>query len=814
MLSSCVVIAVILCSALQSNEAAGMSLETLATSEQLQDTQLAVGAFEAAQVEMKKEAEGSMTLHKAIELIGHQKDASHKHLAFIQQQLGTAPATGYAGVQKGQDMLNEMIEETKEKLDLEQQTCANFIRSQKHQIWLTIQQISMYNADAAAAREAVLAAQAEIERLTDLLPQLESSLEAHNRKCGEDIAGLKEQLKIILGDIDVMTSVLKLTECNEQTLFLQHDNALGTAAAKVNSTEARQLLQEGVDEACGDEMPMESPPSHHRLHDHSVQSSPSPVSLAQISANPAEVEAPKQRAKCTLSKKSCKRLRDKFLQIQSGIESKRGELMAELASLHSHCEDERNNLESQISDAETDLKSEQTALASATKQQNDAERHSKLKNEEKEALIKELVRMIKLCLVNTNNFMSEECALRKIRGELEQMKGHTNPAFIQDCEVTDWQAGECSAPCGGGTQTLLRAVSVHPTGGAKCPPLEMKRACNGEECPVNCELGDWTEWSDCSAECNGGVKEKIRNIEVVPQFHGDSCGETSVTESCNVQSCDKDCVLSDWTGWSECSKDCDGGLSTRTKNVVEPKEGSGQCAAHDVDMRLEYQVCNEASCEGNVTCESLLDVVLLLDGSGSLGTQGWEQTKKAGQMIVESLHGGENHVKVSVILFGGPRYWSQYYACTGATQGATPDLKTDCGIDIVQHFTADMKEAATVIKNLNWPATTTLTSQVLATAQSELSLGRKEANSLVIVITDGRPLNPMRTGEMATKLKESSRLMFVPVTNNVPLEDVKKWASTPASENVIQVADFTTLADPSTITTLIANMCPKLKHTP
>merc|ERR1719253_1915349 len=228
------------------------------------------------------------------------------------------------------------------------------------------------------------------------------------------------------------------------------------------------------------------------------------MSLVQVSANPAEVEAPKQRAKCTLSKKSCKRLRDKFLQIQSGIESKRDELMAELASLHRHCEDERDNLESQISDAETDLKSQQQALASATKQQNDAERHSKLKNEERDALIKELLRMLKLCMVNTNNFMSEECALGKIRGELEQMKGHTNPAFIQDCEVTDWSTEECSVSCGGGSQKLTRAGSVHPVGGAQCPPLDMTRSCNEDACPVDCETGDWSEWGDCSAECNGG----------------------------------------------------------------------------------------------------------------------------------------------------------------------------------------------------------------------------------------------------------------------------------------------------------------------
>ena len=80
--------------------------------------------------------------------------------------------------------------------------------------------------------------------------------------------------------------------------------------------------------------------------------------------------------------------------------------------------------------------------------------------------------------VNINNLISEGCALGKIRGELEKMKGHTNPAFLQDCEVTDWNPDECSVTCAGGIQKLTRAVSVHPVGGAECPPLEMMRKCN------------------------------------------------------------------------------------------------------------------------------------------------------------------------------------------------------------------------------------------------------------------------------------------------------------------------------------------------
>jgi len=768
--------------------------DELATSE-AQYIHLALGAFTSAEIHMTDSAMHSMTISKALKVIEQQNGTTHEAVAYIKQQLENK-APGYAGVQKGQDMLNEMIQETNEKLDLERQTCATFIESQTHQISVTDQDIRMYDARAAGAREDVLAAQTEIERLTELLPKLMSTLEAHNRKCAEDIDSLEEQLKIVRGDISVMASVLKLTECDSNTALLQHV-VLRTTAAKMKSAEARQLLQSGLDDACTGDMPLETPDS--------------PDALVQVSANPTIIDPTKQRAKCTLSKNSCKKLRDKFLQIQSGIEAKRDELMAELSMLRRHCEDEKTNLESQISDAETDLKSQQTALAKATKEQNDAERNSKLKNEERVALDAELKRMEKLCEVNMNNFVSEKCALGKIRGELEKMKGHTNPAFLQDCAVTDWSADECSVACGGGIQKLTRAISVHPVGGAQCPPLEMQRACGEEECPINCELEDWTEWGDCSAECNGGVKEKIRNVLTVPQFGGDPCGESSVAESCNMQSCDKDCVLSDWTGWSECSKECDGGLGTRVKNVVEEPQGSGNCFYAETTERLEYSPCNEAKCEGNVTCESKLDVVVLLDGSGSLGPNGWAQTKKAGEMFVQGLHGGEDHVKVSVILFSGPTSWDKYYACTGAAQGATPNLKDDCGIDIVQHFTADMSEAANVISGLVWPAKTTLTSQALMTAKSELSLGRKDASSVVVVVTDGRPLNPQRTEKASSDLKKSARLMWIPVGQNVPIESMEAWATKPVSENVIPVNHFEALSDPDTINAILADMCPKVK---
>merc|ERR1719327_767173 len=65
---------------------------------------------------------------------------------------------------------------------------------------------------------------------------------------------------------------------------------------------------------------------------------------------------------------------------------------------------------------------------------------------------------------------------------------------------------------------------------------------------------------------------------------------------------------------------------------------------------------------------------------------------------------------------------------------------------MVSHFTKDLKKVKNLITGLNWPRGSTLTSLALTTAKAELALGRKDARSVVVVITDGRPLSYRNTG--------------------------------------------------------------------
>jgi len=402
--------------------------------------------------------------------------------------------------------------------------------------------------------------------------------------------------------------------------------------------------------------------------------------------------------------------------------------------------------------------------------------------------------------------------LKKIRGELYKLKGTASP-FFQDCEVSKWDPEECTKKCAEGEQKLTRSVLTHPDGGAKCLPLAAMRSCNNQPCPVDCELHAWSGWSKCSAECGGGVTQRLREVKMAMKYGGHPCGSTSETIACHNQACEKDCDLSDWTKWSACSKDCDGGTQKRMKFIAHEAEGAGKCADEWSVKRLQYKNCNMNRCvtleaSKALTCNRTLDVILLIDGSGSLGKAGWQAEIKASKAFIGAFQmATEGSIEMAVILFSGPRTWSGVSKCVGKSQ-ATVSLE-ECGIKTVTHFTDDLNKVDQLVTGLDWPQGSTLTSLALMTAKAEMALGRASEQTVVIVITDGRPLSYRRTGLAAHTIRKAARLLWVPVTRYAPLKEIKEWATRRWQENVVQVKDFTDLEKPDVVTHIIANICPK-----
>lgn len=165
----------------------------------------------------------------------------------------------------------------------------------------------------------------------------------------------------------------------------------------------------------------------------------------------------------------------------------------------------------------------------------------------------------------------------------------------KDCVVSDWIKGECSAKCGGGIRQNNRNIISSPIGGGKtCPELITTEACNPQACPQDCVLSSWSDFSACSQPCNGGVMSRSRNVLQINNQQGKSCGNLSETISCNDQECPKDCAVSHWSTWSTCSQECGDtpGTQSRSRQILQVPNTSGLACP----PLQEQAACNDTPC--------------------------------------------------------------------------------------------------------------------------------------------------------------------------------------------------------------------------
>jgi len=180
-----------------------------------------------------------------------------------------------------------------------------------------------------------------------------------------------------------------------------------------------------------------------------------------------------------------------------------------------------------------------------------------------------------------------------------------------DCVVSEWTNWDaCDKTCGGGQQHRQREIQVFSANGGKpCPPeLIETEGCNMHSCgQEDCEVGQWTKWSECSTTC--GVGQQARSREIL---HDRSAGGTgclmvlSQTKPCaqgahSNPPCDRtDCVWGQWSEWSGCSCSCDGGQKTRNRHIAKaPRDNGKTCSPEDKE---EIIPCNTQACT-KITCQ-------------------------------------------------------------------------------------------------------------------------------------------------------------------------------------------------------------------
>merc|ERR1719220_183880 len=156
--------------------------------------------------------------------------------------------------------------------------------------------------------------------------------------------------------------------------------------------------------------------------------------------------------------------------------------------------------------------------------------------------------------------------------------------------------------------------------------------------------------------------------------------------------------------------------------------------------------------------------------------------------------------------------WPLLGDCTGSDPNKRPNPE-DCGMRWVDHLTPNLDLVEQNVKAMKWPRRTTLTSLALAEAGAEIIYGRQDAQSVVVIITDGKPMSPIKTGQAADELKRKARLMWVPVGKGVKssIESMKTWASKPWQDNVLVVETFAALKTPTTLNNMIYGFCNQLE---
>uniref|UniRef100_A0A669CDN4 Spondin-1 n=1 Tax=Oreochromis niloticus TaxID=8128 RepID=A0A669CDN4_ORENI len=169
------------------------------------------------------------------------------------------------------------------------------------------------------------------------------------------------------------------------------------------------------------------------------------------------------------------------------------------------------------------------------------------------------------------------------------------------CMMSEWITwSPCSVSCGAGTRSRERYVKQFPDDGSICtlPTEETENCVVNEECyTIPCLLTPWSDWSDCSVTCGKGLRTRQRMLKS-PVELGECTEELEQVEKCMLPECPIDCVVSEWSEWSECNKSCGKGHTIRTRIVMlEPQFGGDPCPEGVQRKKCKIRKCNRG--QGN-----------------------------------------------------------------------------------------------------------------------------------------------------------------------------------------------------------------------
>ena len=798
-----------------------------------------------------KSLPATVTAAMQIKTLHHHKKHRHgDNSALLQQEEEAKKKSIEAALDKAKLTLSNMMEETKEEMDKAILTCTEFDSQTVSTLDINKGYRAQLAAQVAEAKGFIAQAKMMISEATTELDSLKTISEEHAQQCFITITAKQEGLAILESDLSVSMKVENMTSCDDVTPgstttlmqcgtgYSRRFQFAGSAAqeyAQLKTKEgmlavqrtAKIMLGENLGEDSYEdktfqptrritrkglvkthrELPIKtknglvevvkrvgstpSPDEVNRSSPLSAEGAEALVNMTmETSPEPVSYNPDDLMEKCTVSgSPSCPMLRDALSQLTSEVRLARDQAAYELSVTEEDCKRLAEEYERQTQQWEVQLEDNNAKLSEQTGVLNTAELDLAGKVEEANELLRQLKDFRADCAKKIKEGAETICGIKSIRQELYQMQSY-NP-FIEDCEVGAWQPGECSVECGGGEMTLTReVVTPASNGGAECPIMIDKQSCNMQPCPIDCVVGEWSDYGMCSAPCGGGIMSRVRQPLTDAEHGGEPCGDLSETQECNVFACDMPCELDpEWTEWSPCSKECDTGITVQTKGVMKPGGPQGQCWEWWEEERMQEAYCNDFPCPADLVCTAQLDMLVLLDGSGSVNWYGpgFEQERSFTKKLFELMSFGAEGAKAGVILFS----WEA---------------------ELVSPMTTDQAALIDAVDGMVWPHWNTDTAAALVMAKTELTnSGRAEVSkqsTIVFLLTDGNANSMWSTKRAATDLKEVATLYVVVIGNNVNERQAKKWPSYPEEEHYIKVEEFDLLE--SQLGTILADACNNL----